>query len=554
MLISDTIMMLCLLGFCLGWIAIDRDGRGGKRVPSWLWLLAIGAVVASAIGLAHGRWQAAVGGGAALLMLLCAILRSRRTRPAKRRPWFMTLLFIFGSAIAYVPLYLLPVFDIPKPTGPNFVGVRTFELTDSDRLGVLDAAADQLRRILVRIWYPAEQAGKSPMPYTTKAEQKVTFAGLATQIGMPSFFFSHLALVETNGYENVPVISDETGLPVVIFGHGYGSYLAQNTVLMEELASHGYLVISISHPYDAAPIQFSDGSIIETSNEPLQEAVDDQGHPIIRKGQEKLFIGEIFDDRYQGLVDYLGELNSIDSRMLRSAAAWLDDRLFVTEALAAGKVPPAVADVIAKGDFSRVAHIGMSFGGSTSAGAAYQDPRCVAAVNLDGGDYYFKSINQDIPVPFLMFHSDWRVFADMFGADRPADLSFGFNDFSYERHAEAGLREDVYRLRVENVKHIGISDYPLMLRQPLSSLMVGSIDPDAMMLIINDFVRGFLDRHLRELNNDFPEKEFAAHTDNVVPHDASAVRSWWTAKTPVEVATLKQQLADELGVETEPQK
>jgi predicted dienelactone hydrolase len=547
-------MMLCLLGFCLGWIVIDRDGQIGKRVPAWLWLLAIGAVVASAIGVAQGRWQAAIGGSVAVLMLLFATLRSRRTRPENRRPWFTTLLFLFGSAIAYVPLYLLPVFDIPKPTGPNFVGVRTFELTDFDRLGVLDAASDQPRRILVRTWYPAEQAGESPMPYATKAEQQVTFAGLATQIGMPSFFFSHLPLVTTNGYENAPVIASETPLPVVIFGHGYGSYLGQNTVLMEELASHGYLVISISHPYDAAPIQFSDGSVIETSVEPLDEAFDDQGAPIIRKGQQERFVGETYDDRYRGLVDYLGELKSIDSRMLRSAAAWLDDRLFVTETLADGKVPPAVAEVIAKGDFSRVAHIGMSFGGSTSAGAAYEDPRCVAAVNLDGGDYYCKSINQDIPVPFLMFHSDWRVFADMLGADRPADLSFGFNDFSYERHAEAGLREDVYRLRVENVKHIGISDYPLMLRQPFSSLMVGSIDPDAMMLIINDFVRGFLDRHLRELNNDFPKNEFAAHADDVVPHDASAVRSWWTAKTPVETATLKQRLADELGVETEPEK
>ena len=253
MLVSDTIMMLCLLGFCLGWIAINRDGKVGKRFPSWLWLLAIGAVAASAIGVAQGRWQAAVGGGVALLMFLCAILRSRRTRPENRRPWFTTLLFLFGSAIAYVPLYLLPVFDIPKPTGSNFVGVRTFELTDSARLGVLDAASDQPRRILVRAWYPSGQAGESPMPYTTKAEQKVTFAGLAMQIGMPSFFFSHLPLVNTNGYENAPVIASDSPLPVVIFGHGYGSYLAQNTVLLEELASHGYLVISISHPYDAAP-------------------------------------------------------------------------------------------------------------------------------------------------------------------------------------------------------------------------------------------------------------------------------------------------------------
>lgn len=464
----------------------------------------------------------------------------------------MTAIFLIGSAIAYGPLHVLPVFDLPEPTGPHFVGVRTFELTDPERLGVLDATADQPRRMLVRVWYPAQQAGDSPMPYATKAEQRVTFVGLAEQIGVPSFFFSHLPLAKTNGFENVPVVASDTPLPVVLFGHGYGSYFAQNTVLMEELASHGYLVISMSHPYDSAPVQFSDGSLIETSNEPRQEALDDQGHPIIRKGQMKLFVGQSYDDRYQGLMEYLDELKSIDSRMLRSAAVWLDDRLFVTDALANGEVPPAVADLISRGDFSRVAHIGMSFGGSTAAGAAYEDPRCVAAINLDGGDYYFKSINQDIPVPLLMLHSDWRVFADLFGTGRPADLSFAFNDFSYERHAQAGQRDDIYRLRIDNVRHIGISDYPLMVRPPLSGLLVGAIDPDRMMQIINDFVRGFLDRHLRGLENDFPKIEFATHADDVVRHDATAVRRWWAAKPPIEVATLEQLLADTLGTESEP--
>jgi len=53
------------------------------------------------------------------------------------------------------------------------------------------------------------------------------------------------------------------------------------------------------------------------------------------------------------------------------------------EALAAGPVPESIGDIIEHADLTRVAHMGMSYGGSTAAAAAYLDPRCVAAINLD---------------------------------------------------------------------------------------------------------------------------------------------------------------------------
>jgi predicted dienelactone hydrolase len=201
-----------------------------------------------------------------------------------------------------------------------------------------------------------------------------------------------------------------------------------------------------------------------------------------------------------------------------------------------------------RGDFTRVAHIGMSFGGSTAAALGYEDPRCVAAVNLDGGDYHRRSANRPSPVPLLVFHSDWRYLAEELGDESAVDLDFGFNDFSYESYADAGQTEDVYRLRVKNVKHIGISDYPLMLREPLSSMLVGSIDSELMMEIINDFVLGFLDRHLRGIGNNFPNRQFAEHADDVVPHDASKVRSWWQTKTRVETQKLEKDLDEALAM------
>ena len=91
---------------------------------------------------------------------------------------------------------------------------------------------------------------------------------------------------------------------------------------------------------------------------------------------------------------------------MESPAVWLADELFVVDALAKGAAPAAIADLLSRRDFARVGHMGMSFGGSTAAAAAYADPRCAAAVNLDGSDFDHRGIDADIPVPLMMLYSD----------------------------------------------------------------------------------------------------------------------------------------------------
>ena len=49
----------------------------------------------------------------------------------------------------------------------------------------------------------------------------------------------------------------------IIFSHGLGGNRTQNTVIMEELASHGYVVIAIEHAYDANISIFNNGDIAD---------------------------------------------------------------------------------------------------------------------------------------------------------------------------------------------------------------------------------------------------------------------------------------------------
>ena len=70
----------------------------------------------------------------------------------------------------------------------------------------------------------------------------------------------------THSYENaVPI--DSGPVPTVIFSHGGFAYRQSNSALMEHLASHGYLVLSITHPYVSSGTIHENGDIVPFAQE-----------------------------------------------------------------------------------------------------------------------------------------------------------------------------------------------------------------------------------------------------------------------------------------------
>ena len=169
----------------------------------------------------------------------------------------------------------------------------------------------------------------------------------------------------------------------------------------------------------------------------------------------------------------------------------------------------------------------------------WQDADCAAAVNLDGGNFDPQLFNRSVDKPLLMFMHDWPVILQLLDGDQGWDYSeYGYADLSYEAHSVAGTRDDISRLRVKDVQHLGVSDLIMAVRGPIKSVPIGGIDGPTMTTITNDFVRGFFDKHVRGLDNNFPAAQFAEHSENVVPHDAGRVRDWWNSLSETERAEL----------------
>ena len=546
MLTTDILLLISLLGFCVAWF-----WRGLGPRNALLWSLAAGAVVFAALGVLGGRWQAAIGGiVAGIFLLVLAIRRMRGAQPKTDVPIVSGTMFVLLTGLAFAPLYLVPVFNLPEPDGPHAVGVWDFELTDHSRLGVLYAADDEPRRLAVRVWYPAATTdGYTVRPYATEAELETTFSAIAVEeFGLPSFFLSHLKHVDTHSYEGAPVLEDGQPLPVIFFNHGLNGYLSQNSALMEHLASNGYVVFSIAHTYDATPIVFPNGDVIRLPDaevkkraegtEPSEELKD-----LYLASGLKWQQGTTYQDRFEGGVGIVETTWMVDDRVYdESPWVWVADILFVEDALANGQAPNAISDILDRADLTRVGHLGMSYGGSTAAALAYEDPRAAAAVNLDGSDFHLTGWNTDIPVPFMMIYSDST---NAWGAVEGSPARpFGFNDFLYERFETAGVREDIIRLQVKGSNHPGVTDSQLMTRGPLHKLLTGPLEGQRALEILNRFIGDFYDTYLGGIDNAFPEEPFAAYPDDVVPHDVSGVRDWWLPKTSDERAALEQKLEE----------
>ena len=278
-----------------------------------------------AVGYNMHRWQL-VPGVLVLMVLWPAYYFRSRKNPNGAYSWLSGSLGILLALPCAFLLYTFPINPLPEPSGEHPVGVADFELVDAERTGLLGAATGEPRRLLVRVWYPAsEVTDLTPRSYFSEQEASSTATGPGGFIGLP-FLFTHLANLQTNSFPMAKPI-DADALPVVIYSHGYTSFLAQNTALMEHLASHGYLVFSIHHTGDSAAAVMPNGDVIPTDPELLASRTN-APEPEGRNPFIDLVAGDSFEIRRQATIDTY-EAETMTRLRDVSAQIWVDDRDFV---------------------------------------------------------------------------------------------------------------------------------------------------------------------------------------------------------------------------------
>ena len=538
MILTDILLIAALAVFVIVWWV--------RAIPGRRWILIASALAAIAIGIygyVDDRWQDIGGafiGAVFLLGLGAVVLKNRITRTDRTGgvPWLSGIPIAIGLAATVALIHEFPINPLPKPSGEYAVGVRTFEIDDTSRPGVFAAKPDEPRRLLVRVWYPAgDVAGRQPAPYFTRAETNSTAQSLGALVGFPPFF-TYVRHVTTNSYTDAPLLPGAANLPVVIYSHGYTSHLNQNTVLMEELASHGYIAYSIQHTYDSSSTAFPNGDVAPIDPKLFEVMSDESSRP----SQEDAIGGDNLDKRLDALLSFQEyALKNGDRIAIQSTKVWMADRIFLHDTLQ--KSPPDnVAEIARAGNLAKVGELGMSFGGAIAGELCMYDTRCAAGVNMDGGNFPFSATNANEPVPFLMLHSDTSYIYQQFDRPVPVTGPRSFNEFSYERIATAGSRPDVYRIGIKNSRHLGISDFGLFVGDTVKAPLFGDAPGATMVSAQNAFILGFLDKHMRGKASDYPAKQLADFAGAVAVVPLSDVAPWWNAKPETERAALEARI------------
>jgi len=282
--------------------------------------------------------------------------------------WIGRLGFV-GMALISVGVWILPaVPTLPHPDGRFAVGTQIYRWTDTSRDEPHTADPSDRRSVIAQVWYPATHhkpsGGVASLAYIDgigRLPDKVSL--------LPSFLMHRYGQIDTHAEPLAPLAPGGRPWPVVIFSPGYGAPRAVYTGLVTQIASRGFVVFLLDHPYESAATELPDGQVVGT--------------------REILLPGE------RDKIPY----------MVREQARRAADVRFVIDQLAH---PEALSPPLRGGhiDGSKVAVIGHSFGGATAIAALSEDPRVVAAANIDGTPYGDLPDRQ-LTRPFLLLQSDY---------------------------------------------------------------------------------------------------------------------------------------------------
>lgn len=248
------------------------------------------------------------------------------------RKAFSSVLLVF---IAVIPVLLFPEYELPAPTGKYEVTSVRYTYVDESRIEEY-ADTGEHRKINIEFWYPEIAGG---------------------------------------------------AYPLVIFSHGGLGEKRSNVSLFTELASHGYVVCTIDHPYQSLWTKDEDGHITFLSKDYFGE---------ITREDAKIDKEQSYEYYQKWMGTRTADINFVLDTILKNAANNTND----------------VYNLI---DSERIGVMGHSLGGSAAlaipwqrddvdAVIALESPFLYDIIDVDDGEFVF--VDQAYPAPVLNIYSD----------------------------------------------------------------------------------------------------------------------------------------------------
>ncbi|WP_405875136.1 lipase [Streptomyces sp. NBC_00005] len=305
------------------------------------------------------------------------------------------------------------------------------------------SGAGQPRELMVTVTYPPENVrGRTMLPWLPQGAEralKARYGGALDAYALPA----------THSTDSAPARRGRR--PVLLYSPGYQSDRTFHTLVVEELVSWGYVVVTVDHPYDSGEVEFPDGRVVV-----FRPTGDDD-----------------------------------DAARAAAVAVRAADLRFVLDCLAVlnrGGNPDARRRPIPRGlpgtfDLARTGAFGHSRGGAAAAAVMDVDARVRAGLDLDG-TVFGPVVERGLDRPFLLM--DTAVHDN---------LNKDPNWPTLWKHLRGRRR----CLRLADAEHLSFTDIVAIVPQLAVSLPLplGTIPADAAVAAARATVRAFFDAHLR---------------------------------------------------------
>ncbi|KAI0545583.1 platelet-activating factor acetylhydrolase [Xylaria curta] len=240
----------------------------------------------------------------------------------------------------------------PNATGPYRVGYKILELVDYSRDDIY-SPFPQPRDLMATFYYPIDDDQANCTIETLLTPLLASY--LDTLLSTPLGTFKKFALPAC---ANAPLAHPD--LPLVLFSHGYKGSRLLYAGFLQELASRGYNVLAVDHPYDAAVVEYPDGRFVYNTLDDMKP-------------------GAVEQDLNVRVQDMIFALNSLNNETITSQI-------------------PGPSCTLQTG---HVGIVGHSFGGSTSLQATVNDTRFIAGTSFDGPFWGFAN-QTGTDAPFML--------------------------------------------------------------------------------------------------------------------------------------------------------
>ncbi len=330
--------------------------------------------------------------------------------------------------------------ELPEPTGHYSVGRTVFRWVDASRPEVMTENPGDLREVMAMVWYPAE---------TNTGLKTGYFPGLPAlsdalvQSGEVAWWeVTGLRFVRSDSRLDARSLMDGDPFPVVLLLPGNATNIEFYSVLAGEIASHGYIVVGLNHPYNVPAVELSDGRIAPYDKE--QWSLDPAAHQAYTRERHPVKTADV--------LFALDQLQFLSSNMDSPFAGLLD--------------------------LESIAVAGHSLGGLVASEACKADPRFKACINFDGlqqgGPFSMDESAIPPSQPFLFLTKESQLHPNLFE--------------KFESTAES------YWVVIHGAMHDSFTDGPLLR----SLLWPGSSQADSQMTLVQEYTLAFLDQTLKD--------------------------------------------------------